>query len=206
MYKLITFEGGSQGLIKDPNSPKLLKMQCSQVQYSKIKFDDIKTLKFDTTCGKCYIEQNPDQIIDFKTLADMYAEFINGENDRSGGVKSLRVDQDDESMKAMLIVGILVRDDGLYIIPDGDTGFVKGFMSFSQKGKDKPIGLISNLYVNPKYRNSGVGSHLLDYANVLASTNNFNSVELTCWSSNKIAFDMYTSRGFKVIEDVTEMK
>lgn len=133
MYKLITFEGGSQGLIKDLNSSKLLKMRCSQVQYPKIKFDDIKTLKFDTTCGKCYIEQNPDQIIDFKTLADMYAEFINGEDDRSGGVKSLRVDQDDESMKAMLIVGILVRDNGLYIIPDGDTGFVKGFMSFLRK-------------------------------------------------------------------------
>lgn len=37
MYKLITFEGGSQGLIKESNSPKLLKIMYTSRGFEVIE-------------------------------------------------------------------------------------------------------------------------------------------------------------------------
>ena len=84
----------------------------------------------------------------------------------------------------------------------GDEGAVVGFVMFGpetgsyEQSVDR--GIIENLYVQPEYRNRGVGTALLDAAERALAESGVDRIALEAMADNEAARRLYARRGYSV--------
>jgi len=84
---------------------------------------------------------------------------------------------------------------------DADADSVLGFVMFSVDTQafetTVPRGTIQNLYVQPAFRNDGIGSELLDAATVALAERGIDVVKLEVMATNDAARRFYRRHGFE---------
>lgn len=65
---------------------------------------------------------------------------------------------------------------------------------------------IDQFYIRKKYRNKGYGKSLINEVKEYAKNNNFERIELNCWTFNDNALDFYRYLGFKEQRIIFEME
>ncbi|SDQ65446.1 GNAT family N-acetyltransferase [Natronobacterium texcoconense] len=116
----------------------------------------------------------------------------------------VRADENRETMRETLAAhaasgGLLVaRDDGALV----------GFVSFSiERGTielDATRGTLSNLYVEPAYREHGVGTALLERAEATLAEQDVDVMILEVMSDNETARRFYRDRGYETFRVTME--
>lgn len=78
-----------------------------------------------------------------------------------------------------------------------ENGIFRGYISFSCLYKVVNSLWINQLYVEEKSRKKGYGKALINEVELYARENNFERIELNCWSFNENAIDFYNRLNFK---------
>ncbi|MCL4117696.1 UNVERIFIED_CONTAM: hypothetical protein GTU68_058129 [Idotea baltica] len=124
------------------------------------------------------------------SLFDAYRVFYHQESNLSGCKEFL----------ASLLEG---KKNHLWIAENekGDEmGFVNLYPSFTSVGM-APVFILNDLYVNPNYRKSGVGTFLLTHAADWAKTRGAIRLHLETGTDNHIAQKLYEGIGWKKEKD-----
>lgn len=85
--------------------------------------------------------------------------------------------------------------------PSPPAGPIVGFVMFHIEtglyDQDVRRGIIDNVYVDPEYRDNGVGSLLLDYAETALAEDGADVFALSVMFENEAARRLYTHRGYE---------
>lgn len=85
---------------------------------------------------------------------------------------------------------------GVIVLAQGETD--EEHQHIKWKLKNSPAVFLSRLAVDPEHQNSGIGSHLMDFAEHEAIRNGFCAIRLDADRQQELLFTMYKNRGYKV--------
>jgi ribosomal-protein-alanine N-acetyltransferase len=89
---------------------------------------------------------------------------------------------------------------GKFIVAEDSSGEILGVCEIIREWKEEKTAFIHTLYIEKKYRRSGIGKKLLAFTINFLEVDGFSSVELTVDTENLAAVNFYRSFGFTVRE------
>lgn len=84
-------------------------------------------------------------------------------------------------------------------------GRCRGFVAFYCNDMDTKKAFITLVLVDPRDRGLGLGQALIEFVLSVAKHRGFLSCQLEVSSKNQVAYKMYISQGFELVEDRGEM-
>ncbi|WP_010677966.1 GNAT family N-acetyltransferase [Bacillus timonensis] len=109
--------------------------------------------------------------------------------------------------KALELITPFLSNGGYYLICHENNrvlGWI-GVGSSVDMNTDEMIGIITELYVLPNYRNKGIAKTLCNEAFIYLKSEGLNKVQLNVFSGNR-AKSIYEELGFKEVSTVMERK
>nr|WP_117595331.1 GNAT family N-acetyltransferase [Haloprofundus halophilus] len=127
-------------------------------------------------------------------IADLWVALADGQREFGS---HLRAEENREQIYDAITRHIIVG--GLLVARDSD---IVGFVMFEPEvdGYEQDIsrGTIQNVYVDPEYRNDGVGSALLDAAESALAGAGADVIRLEAMAGNDAARRLYERRGYRL--------
>lgn len=131
---------------------------------------------------------------DLETVTELWVRLARGQREHESAI---RADANRETMRETLAAH--VHTNGLLVARVG--GNIVGFVSFTlERGAleiDTTRGLLSNIYVEPAYRDCGVGTALLEAAEEALSEQGADVLTLEVMAANEAARRFYERRGYE---------
>lgn len=162
----------------------------------KTNFNNIYHIKLNTKLNK-FVVLNKKENISFNLtqFIDLYKDFqISEANFSHSNTKDFN-----NKEKMMKIAMNKLINNYMYFLLDNSKN-IKGFIMI-EPYKSENYTAIGELYTNPKYRNQGVATSLLNYAKYIGIRNKTKFLTIGVEKDNKIAYNLYTRFGFEKYKD-----
>jgi ribosomal protein S18 acetylase RimI-like enzyme len=91
------------------------------------------------------------------------------------------------------------------IVSDSIGGRCRGFVAFYCNNMDTKKAFITLVLVDPRDRGLGLGKALMEFVLSVAKHRGFIACGLEVSKNNQVAYNMYLSQGFQLVEDRGEM-
>ena len=127
--------------------------------------------------------------------------YIEGFRYHYNGRPDIFTNKTDEELKQDLINDI---NNTNFLVLEDDI--IVGYITYKINNKHAKVLWTDQLVVDEGYRKKGYGKQLFNKVKEIAKEENCKRIELSCWSFNQNALDMYEHIGFKNQKEVLEME
>lgn len=110
--------------------------------------------------------------------------------------------RENENLRNILLE-MLSKSCTIVILEDGS---IIGYASYKIAQKLTKSLWIDEIVINENFSDNGYGKRVLNYIEKIAEAKECDSIELSCWSFNKRALEIYEHLGFKEQKVILEKK